>query len=177
MPDATVSVTKGKAEFILAAIKRLEGQAVYVGFPSSADSRLGMDPGKNARNAGPQGKPTVTNAQLAWIHEHGTEDGHIPARPFMRPAVKAAQPKITARLKQAAAAALDGKGDLVHKYFMATGLETQAALRKKIVDGPFLPLAEETLRRRRAAGFRGTKPLIVTGQLRQACSFVIRSKR
>ncbi len=57
-----------------------------------------------------------------------------------------------------------------------SGLMGQDAVRGKITSGPFVPLAPATLRARKAKGRTGEKPLIDTGQLRAAYTYVIRAK-
>jgi hypothetical protein len=71
---------------------------------------------------------------------------------------------------------------------------TQNAVRTKITDGPFAPLADSTLRARARRGRKGAvaelksraqgnapnnanaKPLIDTGQLRKSITYVVRKK-
>jgi hypothetical protein len=175
MADNSIKITKDKATYVLSAIKNLENAAVYVGFPAASDTRLGLNPGKDARDAGPKGTAGPSNALIAYWMENGTE--HIPPRPFLKPGIKAAQKKISMWLERAGQASLDGKPEMVMKSLMAAGLVAQSSVRAKIVEGPFVPLAKSTLAARRRAGFMGTKPLLRSGQLRQAVSFVIRTKR
>lgn len=144
------------------AIAALAGQQVLVGIPATTAGR---------------DDAAMDNATLGYIHETGAPSANIPARPFLRPGVKAAMPKITPRLRRAALAALSGKTDAVLRELNAVGLIAQSSVRAKLTDGPFQPLAASTLRERRRRGFAGTKPLIVTGQLRRSITYVIRKRK
>ena len=71
-------------------IREMDGAYIAVGLAGPHPS--GMDAGK-----------------LASILKDGTQDGRIPARDFLTPAVEAAAPAVRHALKTAASAALRGK--------------------------------------------------------------------
>lgn len=144
----------------IAGIEKLATTRVMVGVPAENGSRQDSQP--------------INNAGLAYIHENGAPEAGIPARPFLKPGIETKQAEISEGLKKAGNAALDGKPDAVDRGFHRVGLIGQNAVRAKITDGPFTPLAEATLAARRARGRTGTKPLIDTGQLRNALTYVIR---
>lgn len=150
-------------------IKQLADDRVLVGIPSTEAER-NPDPADGAVSP-------YNNAQLGYLHENGSPVANIPARPFLIPGVEEAKPKYTRRLKAAAGAALDGDEQRVDRNLHAAGLETQAAVRGRITEGPFVPLAESTLARRRARGRTGEKPLIDTGQLRNSINYVVEKGR
>jgi hypothetical protein len=158
--------------------------SVLVGFPDETADR---DPDEETG-----AKTPVTNAALGYIHDNGAPEQNIPARPFMLPGIAEAQDRLTNQL---------GKGlDLVLKGLPAdmvmhrVGLIAQAALRTKINEGIPPPLSEVTLRDRARRGREGAmwelawrqagappglelaKPLVDTGQLRNAITYVIRGK-
>jgi hypothetical protein len=146
---------------VLAGMNALATQRVMVGIPSTkADRREDGSP--------------INNAQLGYIHENGAPEVNIPARPFLLPGVRADQAKIEEGLRAAANSAFDGKPEQLQRDLTRVGLIGQAAVRKKITDGPFEPLKPATLAARRRRGRTGTKPLIDTAQLRAAINFVIR---
>lgn len=169
MPNG-VQVTIDRTAEVLRGIAILAGTRVMVGIPSD----------QAARKEGP-----INNAALGYIHENGAPEVGIPARPFLVPGVAAIQGEIEDGMRRAGDAALSGRPELVMRYLHAVGLKAQAAVRRKITTGPFTPLKPETIERRRkrspgskyrrkATTAGDVKPLIDTGQLRNAINYVIR---
>lgn len=146
---------------IIASAKALSENKVMVGVPST----------EVGRKDGP-----ASNAVIAYIHEHGSPRQNIPPRPFLEPGVRNAEEAIVARLKHAADLAMAGNKQGVIKALHGLGLVAQAAVRKKITDGPFIPLSPVTLAARAARGVKRTKPLLDTGALRQSINYVLRGK-
>jgi hypothetical protein len=148
----------------IAALKDLE---TLVGIPSSKASR---DPEEN------DDMEPINNAGIMFINEYGTADGKIPPRPAMRNGIKNAQDDIAAEFKKCAQSVL-GKPQSTEVYFERVGIIASNSVKKVIndQDGIDKP-ADSTLAARKAQGFKGTKALIVTGQLRNAITYVVRSK-
>lgn len=154
---------------------------VLVGFPSDGEERQDDDP--------------MTNAALGYIHDNGAPEAGIPARPFMAPGIADIQDEITRRMRKMARDALDS-GDLgkVEAGFHALGLRAKLSIQNKINDGIPPPLADSTLRARARRGRKGAqdeldarrkgeapsmasaKPLVDTGQMRNAVNYAIRLK-
>jgi hypothetical protein len=151
----------------LAAMRVLNTRQVLVGIPGDKAQRK-LEPGSP-----PQ---AINNAALGYIHENGSPAANIPARPFLAPGINNAMPDILKAQRAAADAALEGNSAGVEKNLIAMGLIAQAAVRLKLTQGPFIPLAPRTLAERRARGRSGTSPLLDTGQLRAAINFVIRNR-
>lgn len=189
---------KDNADAVLKSMRELEWLAVLVGVPD--DGERATQDGKNARAE----TQAINNAALAMIHNDGSPARNIPARPFMAPGIAAARSDIVRCFRDAAKAALGGNPGAVRKNYTAAGLISQAAIRAKITDGPFVPLQPGTVKARRyargtastrkseqkymelvAAGIdpgvaqdaAGIKPLINTGQLRNAITYVLREKK
>lgn len=174
------------AKDLIASLRSLAQQEVLVGYPAETADR---DPVEGE-------EPTeLTNAAIGYIQENGDPDLNIPARPHLGPAIAKNQEGIEARLRKAARAVLDHpKGNQVSERLHEVGLYAQAAVRKEITDGLEPPLAEATLAKRAARGSKGAKkelarraegnapstqfakPLIDSGQLRNAVNYVIRNK-
>lgn len=187
--NVTVKLTDN-SKAISAAIKALSEKRVMVGVPATGEKLLGAG-GSNIRQSG-----AITNAQLAYIHNNGAPEVNIPARPFLRPGVESVKDKIIKGLEAAGKAAFAGNAVEVDKALIRVGLIAQAAVRNKITDGPFLPLAPATIAARLRRGHpgqqahsiygkgaiasdihaaaTGMRPLVDTGQLRAAINFVIR---
>lgn len=139
---------------IVKAITALAKKEVLVGIPDSAPARANSP---------------ISNAQLGRIQEK--------TRPFLIPGVNEGMPRIIQRLKAGGQQALSGNQQAAQNSLVAAGIIGADAVRAKIVHGPFKPLAESTLAARRARGFKGTKPLIVTGKMRDSITSVIRDKK
>lgn len=162
-----VTVTRDKVGDMARAVRALTKREVLVGIPAANAARKPED--------GEEGTP-INNAALGYIHETGSPKQNIPARPFLLPGVEGVKDQITARLKKAGQAALSGDLSKIELALAAVGMTAQSAVQRKLVDGPFTPLKPATIAAREYAGFVGTKPLIRTGQLRQAITFVLRDK-
>lgn len=169
---------------VLKGIDVLTNTTVMVGVPED----------KNDRRDGP-----ISNAALAYIHDKGSPAANIPARPFMEPGIKSVRAEITKTLKDAGSAVLKGGASNVTIYLNKVGLIATRAIKSKITEGIPPPLAPSTIRGRinrvkskarrrrlradlasgtpasRQSGAEGLfTPLIVTGQLRNAITYVLR---
>lgn len=157
-----VKVTKDRMPEVLQSIHKLVSQDVLIGIPDS-------DPGRRDE--------PISNAQIGYIQETGSPTNNLPARPFLVPGVEAVQAKAIERLKKGATAALDGNAGSAEKALIAAGTMAQSSVRNTINAGIDPPLAPSTLAARRRRGRTGTVPLIDTGQLRNAVTFVLRKKK
>lgn len=147
-----------------AKIRELGAGRVLVGIPAENALRK-PEPGEPAK---------VNNALLGYIHQNGSPAKNIPARPFLPEGVRNAQEEIADVLESDIRKTLSGRGGSSDQTLNKVGLIAQAAVRKKITDGPFVPLAPKTLAKRRKKGRTGTKPLIDTAQLRTSINYVVR---
>lgn len=124
--------------------------------------------------AGEQRDDGPTNAEIGYQNEFGSPANNIPARPHLIPGVAAVQDKAVARLTQAASAAAAGRMSDAERHLHAAGLIAQNSVRRTLTTAAYRPLSERTLAERRARGRTGTKPLIDTGQYRNAITYVVR---
>lgn len=164
------------------ALAELASNEVLVGFPEDTTERDEED-------------TSLTNASLAYIHDTGMPEQNIPARPFMIPGVEQGLPKAAEALKSTARAVLTSKSrEVASAGLHRVGLIVQAAIRGKINEGVPPPLAKSTLQERARRGRKGAKqelelrargeapsvqfakPLIDTGQMRNAVNYVIRKR-
>lgn len=148
---------------LMKALHALTGQDVLVGIPSTATAR--KEKGEAA-----------DNAMLGYIHEFGAPAANIPARPFLVPGVAAAADKINERFRKAAEAALTRDPGGVARNMVGAGMAAAASVKSLINDGIAPALSERTLAARQAKGYKGTKPLVRTGQLRNSITYVMRKK-
>jgi hypothetical protein len=145
------------------ALQELRRYDLLVGFPE-----------EKATN---RSDTSMSNAAIAYVQDKGSPAANIPPRPFLEPGVRSAQSPITAQLRKGATAALEGNLTAVTQALNSAGLVAQAAVRRYITTASFTPLKPATLRARKRKGFKGEKPLIVTGQLRSAVNYALRERR
>ncbi len=177
---------KDKLPQLREAFGTLAKNEVLVGVPRDDAARKDEDPSK----------PQMNNATLAYIHDNGSPAANIPARPFMRPGIEAAQKQISEFMGNGASQVLQGNAGAVDRALAKAGLTAQASIRNTINEGIAPELKESTLRGRirqgvavkgakaelaardagEAAGSHA-KPLIATGQLRNSINYVIRGKK
>lgn len=186
------SVKKDGVGALMKSLATLGGTRVYAGVPADKAGRTEED-----------GQGPINNAALMYIHENGAPEANLPARPVVHPAIAAVKPQIVAGLKKAGDFALNGQPEAVLQEYNAVGMIAQNAMRERITEGPFAPLSPKTVAQRAAQrGTRrrkgekqyldlvdsgvspaeaqaqtGIKPLINTGQLRRALTYVIRKIR
>lgn len=194
-PDAKLKVTSDGLADLRLAIRELAKYEVLVGFPDeTADRRDDTGEMKGAK-AILGAKSEISNAALGYIHDNGAPEANIPARPFMIPGIKSAEAAITAALLGAAKAVLrDPRTDVLARL-QRVGITASLGIKRKLNEGVPPPLSERTLRERARKGREGAmwelawrdagappglelaKPLIDTGQLRNAVTYVVRKKK
>lgn len=169
---------------LMKAVAEMTAKEVFAGFPESGE------PHKDEN-----GNPTaITNAALGYIHNFGEPAHNIPARPFMNEGIEDVQGRIVDLMQQVGDAALEGDSQRVDRGLHAVGLTAKLGIQNKILNGPFEPLAESTLKARAHRGQPGAqdeldrratgedpgtdlaRPLNDTGQMRNAVNYAIRSK-
>jgi hypothetical protein len=113
-----------------------------------------------------EGEPMLTMAELGSIHEFGTKDGDIPARPFMSTTFDDNKKNLNNFI-----AALTSKvmqGNMPAKQAVALlGEWYEAKIKSKINSIRFPPNAPTTIARKGSS-----KPLIDTGQMRNSIRHV-----
>jgi len=161
-------------------LDRLTRENVLVGVPGKTDKRK---------------EGEVTNATLAFIHDQGSPAQNIPARPFMKPGIKAVQKQITSILRAGAMDVLSGQSGAAERALNKAGLTASSSIKNVINEGIAPPLKWSTVKGRlrnkiavkgaKAALAHGgdmpdmadAKPLVATGQLRNSITYVIRDKK
>ena len=161
MKTPTLTVKGPGIGNIVKNMRALTNKRVLVGVPASTTER---------------DDSPLTNAELGMIHEFGAPEANIPARPFLGPGVEGAEEKLTQQMEKAAVAAVQGSTGDIDAALDAIGLTAQSAVRAKITEGPFQPLAPDTIANRLRRGRTGDRPLIDTGKLRQSLTYVIRGR-
>lgn len=161
----TLKVTSDFTQDFNDIVKKFRNDEVLVGIPSI-----------NANRTEDQ-ESGITNAAILAINEFGSPINNIPARPVMAIGIRNAQDQIAEELKKACKSALTKGLQAVDQYYERAGIVASNSVKKAInaQDGIQAP-SEATLQARRAQGFSGTKALLVTGQLRNAITYVVKGK-
>jgi hypothetical protein len=159
----SVEVKKDISAAIIANLKAMISKGVYVGIPGDANRKDGKE----------------TNAEIAFIQEYGSDHKHIPARPFLRPALAHSKDKIIEIFQTGTIRALSGED--MHITMEKAGLYAQSQIKNFIVSGEgFKPLSPATIygrqHRRKNPATAPTKPLIDTAQLLNSITYIIRDK-
>lgn len=183
-------VVQDKSKQVLAGIKSLQGLDVLVGIPGdNVTGSRGPQTGSNLRTdvvegAGPVFSD-VTNAILGIIHEFGAPEMNIPPRAFLIPGVRNEKKSIAKYLGLAVKAAMKGDKTRVMRALNSAGMVGMMGAKRKITTGPFVPLKPATVAKRRirskgssyrrkASTAADVTPLIDTGQLRNALTYILR---
>lgn len=154
-------ITVDKVASVLKAVEAIKNSRVLVGIPQEENARTDNSP--------------IGNAGIGYIQENGSPANNIPARPFLIPGVKKVQDEAMKILADGARDALN-EGD-TNKALTKAGILASSSVKKTLQAGEgFEPLSERTLMARQRKGFKGTKPLIRTGQLRNSITFVVKGK-
>ena len=138
----------------------------------------------------------ISNAEIAYINEHGDPSHRIPPRPFMEPGLERARETVSTIMAEGVAAVV--KGGSLRPAAERVGLTCQASIRGVFTDNDWKPLSPRTIMARaqrtvaKHKGFedkseqrqRGMlakelarrandRPLIDTGALRQSITYVV----
>lgn len=144
-------------------VKGFKKDAVLVGIPESESPRDDNEP--------------INNATLLAINNFGSPVNNIPARPVMQIGIKNAQTEIAAQFKQAAVSALSTGLAALSIAYNRIGIIASNSIKKAINSQEGIdPPSDATLATRERDGFKGTKVLIVTGQMRNAITYVVKGE-
>lgn len=149
-----------------ARLEMLAKSDVLVGIPQAKNSRRGHGAGNR-----------IGNAELLYIHTNGSPIRGIPARPVIEPAIQASGNKEPIQLElKLAAIAIMSHGDPAEafQHLSKAGMIGVNAARQWFFDprNNWAPNAPSTIRRKGSS-----QPLIDTGSLRAAITYVVRTVR
>jgi hypothetical protein len=148
----------------------MNNSVVYVGIPAE---------GKPREQEEGEKKSPITNAQIGYIQEFGDEARGIPPRPVLIPGVKDAEAKMLEILQAGSAKALEGKST-INKVLSLIGVIAVSSVKNRITTSTDLkPLSTTTIAIRKLKSrkgntkFSGERPLLDTGQYRNAFTYVV----
>jgi hypothetical protein len=131
-----VRITKDQLPTLIAAVRHLADRKTMVGIPKVA----------NARTDDADAPKQFNNAEIGYVQEHGSQDGRIPARPHLLPAIREHLPEVRSALRGAGKAALSLKGvGGVDAAYERLGLRAVSWVRAKIRSNVPPPLAARTV--------------------------------
>jgi hypothetical protein len=165
MSKPTLTVTKDFTKQFNEVIARFKSDAVVVGIPEDKTDRKEVG--------------EINNATLLALNHFGSEKLGIPPRQPLTIGIRNAQPAIAEQFKIAAQSALSAGPKALTQYYERAGSIASSAVKKVINDQEGIQApAPSTLKARQyltKAGFKGTKALVVTGQMRNAITWVVKS--
>lgn len=170
-----------KPEDLVRNLERAVRTEVLVGIPRATAMREG---------------DTISNAEIAYINEHGDPAQRIPPRPFMEPGLARCRDEVREAMAQGVQQL--GTGGTLRPAAERVGLICQASIRGVFTDNDWKPLSPRTIMARaqrtvsKRKGFdeksdrqqqnmlakelarrANDRPLIDTGALRQSITYVV----
>ena len=166
---STLTVTEDFTKNFNALIKRFKNDTVLVGIPEDKTQRSAAD-GEDSQ---------INNATLFAIANFGSPARNIPAWPIMAIGIRNAQEAIAAQYLDAAKLSLRKGFTALDTYYNRAGIIASNSIKQVInaqEDVPSGKPSEGTLqarKNRKPTPFKGTKYWLVTGQMRNAITYVI----
>jgi hypothetical protein len=186
----TLTITVDRVDEIIKNVAEMTQQRLLVGIPD-------INAGRNTQNGSGASNAIIGYAMEFGLTGHGAGGFQVPPRPFLRPTIADMKARITDTYRLIGLRALEGDMNGMKRMMSSLGLEAANNVKKRISAGIPPPLATSTvegrlsrtqkgsaiLRRLRTQGTDLQKwgqgnltPLIDTGQLRNAITYVIRKK-
>lgn len=161
MNNPSLKVTSDFTENFNLIMKRFKNDKVLVGIPETKTTRRESE--------------QINNATILAINNFGSPANNIPARPVMDIGIRNSQDEVAEQFKLAAQGALSEGESALNKYYNRAGIIASNSIKKAINSQQDIdPPSAATLAIRKLAGFKGTKALIVTGQMRNSITYVIK---
>lgn len=157
----TLKVTADFTKDFNEIIGKLKKDKVLVGIPQSDEPREDGE---------------INNATLLAIANFGSPQNNIPPWPIMKIGIENAKPAIAAAFASAAKGALTDGASAVDAGYERAGIVASNSIKKVLNSQEGVPPnkpAEATIDARKRRGFKGTKYWLVTGQLRNAITYVV----
>ena len=157
-PKVSLQRSGPGARLIAAQLASISKIDVLVGIPETKASRR---------------KGQINNAELMYIHTHGSPARNIPPRPVIEPAIANDEGPITLQLEQALQSVLEEQPQQALAPLNAAGLEARNACIRWFDDpnNGWPPNKPSTIT---AKG--SSHPLVDTGQLKRSITYVVTEK-
>lgn len=160
----TLTVTKDFTADFNRIVKSFKQDAVLVGIPASGAERDDDAP--------------ITNAALLAMANFGSPANNIPAWPIMETGIRNAQDAIAEQFAKAAKEVLTKGTGALETYYERAGSIASSSIKRVLNDQEGVPSdkpEESTMASRKSRGFKGTKYWVVSGQMRNAITYVVQS--
>jgi len=162
----TASAKKNNVSYraVTDAIAFLKKYEVCIGVPENAAER------KDSKDT------PVNNAELLFIHTNGSPVNNIPPRPVLEPAIKQNNIRVSANMKKAVDAAVEGKRKDILPSLEMAGLDGQNLARKYFTDSTnrWKQNAPATVEKKTKGKGGIARPLIDTDEMRKSITYVVR---
>lgn len=160
----TLTVTSDFTADFNRIVKSFKQDAVLVGIPAADTERDDDAP--------------ITNAALLAMANFGSPANNIPAWPIMGIGIKNAQDAIAEQFAKAAKEVLTKGAGALETYYERAGSIASSSIKRVLNDQEGVPSDKpeaSTMAARTARGFKGTKYWVVSGQMRNAITYVVQS--
>ena len=137
---------------IVANVRSMGLNKVEVGLPSG----------------GQHSDTSLSMHELGMVHEYGSPTRNIPARPFIAPPIKDNVEKYKSMMRDQALKLIFRRTTL-HNALSLVGEAGKADIQKYMLSANFAPLSAATIERKGSS-----KPLIDTGQMRNAITYEVK---
>lgn len=123
-------------------------------------------------------KDEVTNAELLFIHTNGSPKRNIPARPVIEPAIKDSSEQLSKIMLRVAKYALDGNFSEAMRQLHIAGTRGRDVSKLWFTSpkNHWAPNVPSVIAEKIKKGATDPKPLIDTGELRNAISYFVKTK-
>ena len=167
MPKGVTDRDKGYKDLrrALAAVGRIR---VVVGIRGTNGAKKGTRTRTAADGTETTKADSIDLVGIASVHEYGTDDGHVPARPYLGPTIDNNRARYVDQLEEAVGAAVDGTAD-IDTGLGLLGLRVVKDTQQTINVMVDPPLAERTIVEKGSSAL-----LIDTGQLIQSIDSEVR---
>jgi len=164
MKKAALTVTKDFTDDFNKLIKSFKNDNVVVGIPQSDKPRKDEE------------DDTINNAALFAMANFGSAANNIPPWPIMAIGIKAAQAQIAEEFKKAAASALTTGLAALDVYYKRAGIIASTSIKKVLNSQQGIPEGRPLQSTLDARTKGGNKYWLVTGQMRNAITYVVQRK-
>lgn len=165
MSKPKLTMTTDLTKKFIESIDKLDKNTVLVGVPVDTSAR-----------ANDNNQP-MNNATLLAMANYGSAANNIPPWPVMKIGIEAAKEEITDQFKKAAQSVLSKGASVLDQFYNRAGIIASTSIKKVINDQVQVPPDKpeaSTIAARERRGFQGTKYWIVTGQLRNSITYILK---
>lgn len=192
MVGTATLTTRDKMDVLRNAVKEIQKLEVYVGIPEAGSERKDSSEVSNAElvymhthgvrqlaminemQGDMDSGATYSKAHQMYIQANGSPLWKTPPRPIIEPAIENSKDKIADQLAKVATKALDGDSQGAKAQLEKAGMLGQNVVRAWFVD----PANNWPANSPKTIALKGSdKPLIDTGELRKAITYVVGDKQ